>query len=385
MYKVKNVTITIIFEGSALNKDEKIAENIHSIKRLSVNGEERSYISRPAMRHYLFNTLNRSYPNDWKKASVRINNNVVQFDLTKDNIFTTAELDAFGYMCSFGKNTTSITRKGTVGITKAISLINYNQDMAFYANHDMVERARNEYPEAQPNPRQSQENMTLYKATFTIDSEMLGRDTWIVDSFDFEKQNDKLILKKIIPIENKNKGKSKNKEEKEEKEEKLEINTKGFTIIIIRKDGSYIHHSSTQQQGHKGTIRITELDNGKFKIEFELSDYEKKKRICQILSAIKNGLIAKSSGEVNTIVPLFIIAAPVKIPSPIFHSYIDVKIQNGSINIIGIRDCLNNGWINGDVYLYFAERLGKPTIEKVNYIWEDFLKNCNLDLDSCNK
>ena len=58
---IKNVTITIIFDGSALNRDEVIAGNILSIKKLNVNGEIRSFIGKPALRHYLFQSLHRGF------------------------------------------------------------------------------------------------------------------------------------------------------------------------------------------------------------------------------------------------------------------------------------------------------------------------------------
>jgi CRISPR-associated protein Cst2 len=54
---IKNVTVTVIFEGSALNRDEKIGGNILSIKKLNVNGEVHSFIGKPAIRHYLFQTV----------------------------------------------------------------------------------------------------------------------------------------------------------------------------------------------------------------------------------------------------------------------------------------------------------------------------------------
>jgi len=66
--KIKYLTITIIFDGSALNRDDKIGGNILSIKKLNVNGEVRSFISKPAIRHYLFQTLKTAF--GWKEAMV---------------------------------------------------------------------------------------------------------------------------------------------------------------------------------------------------------------------------------------------------------------------------------------------------------------------------
>ncbi|MDI6863947.1 MAG: type I-B CRISPR-associated protein Cas7/Cst2/DevR, partial [Pseudothermotoga sp.] len=141
--KLKHVTVTILFEGFALNRDEKIGGNIQSIKKLKQADRTVSFISKPAMRHYLFETLFKAY--GWKPSAVSLKgreeeNKVVQFDLCKDNILTSPELDAFGYMYTIS-NEHAITRKSPVGITKAIGLDPYDGDMAFYANHDLVRRA----------------------------------------------------------------------------------------------------------------------------------------------------------------------------------------------------------------------------------------------------
>jgi len=178
MSEVKNITVTVIFDGSALNRDEKIGNNILSIKKLTILGKPYSYISRQAIRHYLFNTLKRAYPQDWKEAAVKVEKDVIQFDITKDDIISSAELDAFGYMFTIsGQN--SITRKAPVGITKAVSLIPYNQDMSFYSNHDLVRRARQQGEEADPNIYNKEENQSLFKVSFTIDVEFFGEDVWV--------------------------------------------------------------------------------------------------------------------------------------------------------------------------------------------------------------
>ena len=96
--ELKNITITIIFEGSALNRDEKLAGNILSIKKLRRKDGTYSFISKTAIRHYLFSTLVR---NEWKgkEAAVCLSGSgdkkVVQFDITKDDILKSPELDAF--------------------------------------------------------------------------------------------------------------------------------------------------------------------------------------------------------------------------------------------------------------------------------------------------
>ena len=106
---IKGLTFTIIFEGSALNRDEKLGGNIPSIKKLTRyangrRGKTFSFISRESMRHHLFVTLNKNYPVQWQPAPTTAINDVVQFDLTRANILTHAELDAFGYMFTQSKS-----------------------------------------------------------------------------------------------------------------------------------------------------------------------------------------------------------------------------------------------------------------------------------------
>lgn len=56
---VKHITLTMIFEGSALNRDEKASGNILSIKKLKRGDKTVSFIVKPAMRYYLFKTLHK--------------------------------------------------------------------------------------------------------------------------------------------------------------------------------------------------------------------------------------------------------------------------------------------------------------------------------------
>lgn len=351
---MKDITVTIIFDGAALNRDEKIGGNIQSIKKLTIGDKVVSFISRPAIRHYLFNTLVKRY--SWKKAEIRLaQKDVIQFDITKSNILNCEEMDAFGYMYTIGDK--SLTRKAPVGITKAISLLPYNQDMALGSNHDLVARGKDQgLDNIQPDLNNREENQSFFKVSFTIDSKLFGVDSFIVDEYR-DNGNEKQI-------------KINYKEDKQDKS--LEIN---FTQINSNKK-----------------IRIENIQNSsKKKAILELSDEEKKRRICQILNAIKNGLVARSSGEDNTIVPLFMIAAPVKVPSPVFHSYIDLIWENSKPKVIGINDCLQNGWVeeqngNKKVYIQDSERLKIDKLDIINNLfsdWNTFLSACGLDSSHC--
>lgn len=358
---VPNITMTVIFEGSALNRNEKIGGNILSVKKLNVNGQEKTYLSKGAIRHYLFNTLIRAYK--WKEAKILPDGQVLQFDIKLDDILTCEELDVFGYM----NTTQGQTRKTPLHITKAISLFPYEQDMGMYANHDLVRRAKEQGTldtSANPNPFSKEEHTSFYKITFTIDADKLGEDTWIVPKVDIE---DNLIVLKNIEgkegdVEEESDGTKKAQSEKKDKKPKK------VKEEIIRK-------ISFQKQPNKekniyevenGTIEFNQLPNKKFKVNFKLSSDKHIKRIKEILSTIQNGLIAHSSSESNTIVPIFMICADVKVPSPIFHSFIDVKRNNDDqFEVIGIKDALKNGWLEHNIYLQDCERL-KASYPKTN-------------------
>ena len=79
----------------------------------------------------------------------------------------------------------ALTRKSPIGITKAIALSNYNQDLAFYANHNFVHRMQDTGKKANPNPINKEEHSGLFKLSFTLDADMIGKDSWVVDNYSF--------------------------------------------------------------------------------------------------------------------------------------------------------------------------------------------------------
>jgi CRISPR-associated protein Cst2 len=353
---MKNITITIIFEGSALNRDEKVGGNILSIKKLQKGEKTVSFIGKTAIRHYLFSTLNKAF--GWKEAKVTLHSrNVVQFDITQDDILTSPELDAFGYMYTIGEQM-SITRKAPVGITKAVALTEWNGDMAFYCNHDLVKRAEKQGENVTPNPFNKEEHTSLYKLSFTIDVERLGRDEWIID-----KKPEYDINGRTLKIKVGDNEKTIENVEEKEKDKKYEVNS--------------------------SSIKIEKAGN-KFKVIFEVSDTKKKKRIKDLLTVIKDGFYAQSSGEANTIIPLLIIGAPVKIPSPIFHPYIEIEEieKSKSYKVKGISNGFKNSWLdeNGKVYIwadgikinYEEGEIDKDKIEKIEKNWDKFLEECGI-------
>lgn len=361
---LKAITVTLIFEASALNRDEKLGGNIPSIKKLT-RGDKRtfSYISRVAMRHYLFETLSKNF--NWTPAacfeSGTGNEKVVQFDLRSQNILTHAELDAFGYMFTI-KGQQSLTRKAAVGITKAVALEPWEGDMQFNANHDLARRCG-----ANPNPVNKEEQMSYFKVTFTIDIDKLGYDEWWIENDKYDKTPKSLTL--VLSKETEETGeteesKKTKKSKKESVTHTIEAEKEGERYIVKGKNNSKI-----------GEIKI-ETVGSKKKAVFRLEDIEKKRRILQILEALKNSLIYHSSGENEGIVPQFMIAAGLKLPIPLFHSFVTLGSFESSI--------LNNRYILSKdsqklVYVYNPKNLvGLINTAGLYDKWDEFLKKLEL-------
>lgn len=352
MNKIKNITSTIIFEGSALNRDEKIGGNILSIKKLNIGDELHSFIGKPAIRHYLFQTLNKLDGNYWKPTPAKLRGKgeqkTVQFILTNSDILEYPELDLFGYMFTI-EGERALIRKSPLGITKAISLTNYESDMSFYSNHDLVMRSRlNGDKDVQPNIYNKEEHNSLYKLSFTLDAELIGKDVWLLENE--PKINNDLLLIKIS------------------KEDIKEI--KGKKI------------NENQFETEKGKILWEKIEN-LYKISFIANEDERKRRIKDVLYVIKNGFYSQSSGELNTIVPLFFIAAAVKVPSPVIHPYINLaKDENFKWKVLGLNDVFKNSWIETFedkklVFIQDSERIPLPKEMRGNII-ENFDEFLNL-------
>lgn len=494
--KINSITCTIIFDGSALNRDEKIGNSILSIKKLTYHGNIRPFISKNAIRHYLFNTLNR-YAN-WGETPIILSQGsderqTMQLDLTKADIISFEELAVFGYMFTRSKEG-ALTRKSPLGITKAIALSNYNQDMAFYANHNFVHRFRNSGKKTNPNPINKEEFSGLFKLSFTLDADIIGEDSWIVDKYEFEPDNDLLKIKIAEPQKFIIGDCEENIEENDDtiylvkKGDKfLEITLNGLFVELPRDMVSYKedkkiltikpdfaadkeektgragrvtystnfkfkvsepnkiegndskiekysfectfmphydddHKTLTLELGYEKRIEnvkcesdynfnnkinsfilneekykdckiiVESLDidkpqNGPFKIKFILSEKKRKEIMQQVLFVIKNGLMAQSSNELNTIKPLFILAADVKVPMPVFHADIDVKKENGELKVIGVKDAIDNDWIVDNIYLQCNERLSIIPIsdKRIKCNWEDFLTSINLSTQRDNE
>lgn len=237
------------------------------------------------MRHHVFNALVRKH--GWKPARVAKDGDVIQFDVLEESILTSEELDFFGYMRTF--ESASLSRKAPVGMTKAVSLEKWEGDMAFYANHDLVQRAREIGESADPNPFSKEEHLSLYKYSVVVDLENIGKEKVIIN----EKQCEK--LNRLFGIDLK---------ELKEKES-------------IAND--------------KGTISLESVGEKSYRILVTLNDPEKQKRLKQFFDIIINGFEIHSSTESWCVSPVFIVIATTRLPVTLFNPYI--KLDDGKIDV----------------------------------------------------
>lgn len=448
--KPKSITLTVVFEASAVNRDEKIGGNIPSIKKMTRYGNGNkaktfSYISRESIRHHLFHTLHTLYPDRWKLTQTTEQNKVVQFDLKNTDIIDSAEMDAFGYMYTIGKERAFI-RKAPVGITKAVALESWEGDMQFNANHDIAKRAK-----ANPNPVNKEEHMSYFKVSFTIDMDKFSVDEWRIISHSFD--SNKLILHLTekgadISLQNVEKQEDgiykinnhdiriidstcyvscelmseKTKKSKESEEEVTNLQFKSefvsteekpsekkgkekpgkkgkkvaFEVDDYSKDEeenlyrfsiSKAHYdeekkilqlSMAQQKAIEGVTqkndRCYSCPNGeitmieKTSAKFEVDPKLKKQRILDIMNAIKNGLLFHVSGENYGIIPKFIIAAALKLPVPLFHSFINLS---GFQKEILINEYILKDKDSNNPLVYIDDHMNLTTEKGLS--WDDFV------------
>ncbi|SHH08452.1 CRISPR-associated autoregulator, Cst2 family [Thermosyntropha lipolytica DSM 11003] len=342
--QVKGLTATIVFETSAINRDENLAGNIASIKKLSRSDGTYSFLSRGFIRHHLFQTLNSLY--DWMPAPVNTSKKdkkgkekeVIQFYFPEANIVSYPEMDLFGFMVTGdskkqnsqkkseanddeeSESSSTIIRKAPLGITKAISLEPWQADMAFYANHDMVKRAQAQGLEANPNPFSKEEHYSYYRVSFTLDLYRFGYQDIFIQAIpdNFKKWVSDLPKATRDEVEN----------------------VKQFRQELPEKATWYKVQCS--DENCYGLIGLVDNKNAS-RITFAVNENEHKKRVTEVLTVLKNGSEMHSSTEDYGLVPVFFVAGVLKVPVPVFNSF--VLLNKGYINTQTLNKALNNEYV----------------------------------------
>ncbi|MCX8154615.1 MAG: type I-B CRISPR-associated protein Cas7/Cst2/DevR [Candidatus Micrarchaeota archaeon] len=174
---MKSIGITVLYPRiPALNRSESVG-NVISLKRVG----DYVYLSRQAMRYYLWETLRRA--KGWYSTEVTNEGGTIQFDLSKiQQVDQAKELLSFGFMVTSSKdkkdNTSSkdkkgnITRKAAVSMTEGEFMNRFLGEISFNANHDFVNRLKKE-KEADPNPYNREEHRGPMRWSLVIDVDRL--------------------------------------------------------------------------------------------------------------------------------------------------------------------------------------------------------------------
>ena len=160
------LSMTIVFQAANLNYGESVG-NILSLKKLSSEGKNFSYISRQALRYDIVRMLNEAF--DFELTEVNKNSGVILFS-EEAKIDAYPEIDFFGYMKTSDGNK---IRKAVVRLTDAISLEPFNNDLEFGTNKGLADRIVNNEGN---DIFQAEIHKSLYTYTVSFNLDLIGKD-----------------------------------------------------------------------------------------------------------------------------------------------------------------------------------------------------------------
>ncbi|MBW1616805.1 MAG: type I-B CRISPR-associated protein Cas7/Cst2/DevR [Deltaproteobacteria bacterium] len=187
--KAKYLHLAFIFKASNLNYGESVG-NILSLKKISCDGKNYSYISRQAIRYDIVRMLKETFNYDY--ADVDKKGGVIQF-ITEANIEQFPEIDFFGYMKTTEGNK---IRKAVVRLTDAVSLESFNNEIDFSTNKGLADR--NEELKNSNDIYQSEIHKSYYSYTITCNLEKIGKDE--IDNIDIENKEKAQRLCNLIDV-----------------------------------------------------------------------------------------------------------------------------------------------------------------------------------------
>lgn len=323
------ITLTIVFEGMNLNRDEGVGGNIQTLKKLHRDDIRFIYVSDKAIRYSIREVL--IYKFNWTREIPLVTDEVIQYDLANANIITQPELDLFGYM--YTTDIFTLTRCGPVGVTPAIALEPYRDDISFNANQGLVNRARLQGKLANPDIRYQEDNLSLFKYSITLDLDEVGKDIWFIPL----KKEDKKVSFEI----NKKKFNSGLKIQKGEKIT-LSFTLKNSTVELnlppAEEDTQATHDNKLMVKTNKGRITIFKRNDSYVQILFEVDQNEIAKRIEEFIKALA-WLHRKVSGNPSDLKPLLVVGGWIKVKGPICHNLI--HLSNHQIEINGLKKAIN--------------------------------------------
>jgi len=166
MDKKKYLHLAIVVKAANLNYGEGVG-NILSLKKITTEGKNYSYISRQALRYDMVRMLKEIYGD--KLTEVNKNTGVIQF-AKNATIKDFPEIDFFGYMKTEDK--TEI-RKAVVRLTDAVSLEPFHNELDFGTNKGLADRIPNNVGN---DIFQAEIHRSYYCYTITCNLEEIGID-----------------------------------------------------------------------------------------------------------------------------------------------------------------------------------------------------------------